>query len=297
MRNIYIENDLLKLAVAPEAGGRITSIFNKSMQREFLWQTKGLDHTVHSPGADYDSQFSGGIDELLPNDIPENIDGIDYPDHGELWTARLNARATPGFILVEGTLPLSGLFYSRRLALTPGKPLIRLDYCLRNDSDAKRHFLWKLHAALPVGPGDTIGSTARKAQAVDTAYTRVRTAAPFDWPSAENLDLSIVPPYGKEMDFYYLYNTTKGEMTMTYPSANAIFAYRYDRNIFPYEWLFASYGGFLDHYTAILEPCTNMPLSVTDAAAKGQSALLEPGASIETTVWIYAGSQSEYLLL
>jgi hypothetical protein len=37
-------------------------------------------------GADYDSNFYGGIDELIPNDIPENIDGIDDPDHGELWT-------------------------------------------------------------------------------------------------------------------------------------------------------------------------------------------------------------------
>lgn len=38
------------------------------------------------PGSTYDPNFYGGIDELFPNDIPEHINGVDSPDHGEIWT-------------------------------------------------------------------------------------------------------------------------------------------------------------------------------------------------------------------
>ena len=49
------------------------------------------------------------------------------------------------------------------------------------------------------------------------------------------------------------------------------FSYHFNTNIFPYAWLFASYGGFDDHYTVILEPCTAMPISVRDAARKANA--------------------------
>ena len=53
-------------------------------------ENKDLPFSTHQPGTDYDSNFWGGIDELLPNDIDEKIDTIDYPDHGELWTTALS---------------------------------------------------------------------------------------------------------------------------------------------------------------------------------------------------------------
>ena len=72
-------------------------------------------------------------------------------------------------------------------------------------------------------------------------------------------------------------------------SQNLTFEYRFDTEIFPYAWYFASFGGFDGHYMAILEPCTTMPLSVNEAAQLGQCSVLESGELIETTVTIYAG--------
>jgi hypothetical protein len=84
---------------------------------------------------------------------------------------------------------------------------------------------------------------------------------------------------------------------MQLSSANGkdLFSYQYDQQVFPYQWWFASYGGFLGHYTAILEPCTNMPLSVNDALAKQQSASLLPGATLHTSVKIFAGEKKDYI--
>ncbi len=81
-----IESDHLKVSIAPALGGKIISIFNKHFQKEFLWTNKTLPLATNARGADYDPNFWGGIDELIPNDLPETIDSIPYPDHGELWT-------------------------------------------------------------------------------------------------------------------------------------------------------------------------------------------------------------------
>ena len=71
------------------------------------------------------------------------------------------------------------------------------------------------------------------------------------------------------------------------------FEYRFDTDVFPYAWYFASYGGFDGHVMAILEPCTTIPLSVGEAAALGQCSVLEAGEALETAVQIYAGPMAE----
>ena len=114
---LVIENDWLSVEIAPSAGGRITSIFNKALKREFLWNNTALPLTGLNPGADYDSNFWGGIDELLPNDIPESVDGIDYPDHGELWTTALDYRIAGDVIRLSGLLRQSGLYYQKEICL------------------------------------------------------------------------------------------------------------------------------------------------------------------------------------
>jgi hypothetical protein len=91
------------------------------------------------------------------------------------------------------------------------------------------------------------------------------------------------------MDFFYLFDLSTGEMFWRRPGAGLKFGYRFDTRVFPYAWLFASYGGFLGHYTIILEPCTTMPMSVNEAAGQGQCSLLEVGQVLETSVSLYAG--------
>ncbi len=52
----------------------------------------------------------------------------------------------------------------------------------------------------------------------------------------------------------------------------------------PYVWFFLTYGGWRGLYTAVIEPCTNMPKDLAEAARLGQSARLEPGEEFSTTV-------------
>ena len=138
------ENNHIRFEIAPAAGGKIISVYNKKLKKEFLWRNTNLQFETHKSGADYDSNFFGGIDELIPNDIPENVDGIDYPDHGELWTTALEYELVKDTISVFGKLKLSGLYYKKTISLDTDSPAINLQYTIRNESDFTRIFFMEV---------------------------------------------------------------------------------------------------------------------------------------------------------
>lgn len=289
---IRLESDWLRVDVAPTIGGRIVSVVEKRGGHEFLWRNKQLKLRREVIGAEYDPNFYGGVDELLPNDIPEKIDDVDCTDHGELWTTPLAWEIKEQALILHGKLARSGLVYERRMSLRPDTPHLDFSYRISNPASQPRHFLWKLHAALAVQPGDRIVCPARKAQVVDLAWSRFKTLAPFGWPKIEGHSADVIPARDGTMDFFYLFDLKSGEIGWQRPNTGLKFNYKFDLKIFPFAWLFASYGGFNGHYTVVLEPCTAMPISVNEAAAKNQCSKLGPGETLETQVVLFAGSTS-----
>lgn len=286
---VRMESALLTADVAPQMGGKIISLVHKPSRHEFLWRNRSLQLERLSSGSEYDPNFYGGVDELLPNDIIETIDGVNCPDHGELWTTPLEWNVTGQSLNLSGSLPLFGLVYERQMTLRPDAPVVDLRYRISNPTNRARHFLWKLHAALASEPGDLIECPARKARVVDPAWSRFKTLVPFDWPHLEGQAVNQLPQQNGTMDFFYLFDLKAGKIALRNKRRGIEFRYEFDPSVFPYAWVFASYGGFNGHYTVILEPCTAMPISVEEAAAKKQCSLLLPQQAIETSVSIYAG--------
>jgi hypothetical protein len=289
---VRLSTSFLTVEVAPSVGGRIVSIVDRLSGYEFLWRNPALRLEALPPGSEYDPHFYGGIDELLPNDIPESIDGINCPDHGELWTTPMAWEVDGQRLRLSAQLPRFGLDYERVMALRTDSPVIDFSYRLSNSTRATRQFLWKLHAALNIQPGDIIDCPAKKGQVVDLAWSRHSTLEPFAWPIVEGQPANIIPARDGTVDFYYLYELTSGQIAWRRPAKGLTFNYHFDLRVFPYAWLFASYGGFNGHYTVILEPCTALPISVNEAASRGQCTRLKPGETLETRVSIAAGSSA-----
>jgi hypothetical protein len=281
VRLAVLDNGVLRAAVAPTIGGRVVSLIHIASGREFLWHNPRLRLAPCAPGSAYDPNFYGGMDELLPCDIPETIDGIDCPDHGELWTLPLAAQMEGGVLDLQGRLPRFGLEYRRRMRLEANRLIC--DYHIANVSRAERRFLWKLHAALAVQPGDRIVCPAATARAADREWSRRDTEAPFPWPHAGDLDLSVVPAPDGTTEFLYLYDLASGSMGFE-GRDGARLECRFDLSVFPCCWYFASHGAMEGAYTAVLEPCTTMPISVNEAAEGGICSRLRPGEVLVTTV-------------
>ncbi|PWU09833.1 MAG: hypothetical protein C5B50_26620 [Verrucomicrobia bacterium] len=300
---VRLESAHLQVDVAPGVGGRVISIINKANGYEFLWRNSSLPLELKPSGTEYDPNFYGGIDELLPNDMPEVIDGVACPDHGELWTTALSwhcdgarsadslVRANNTRLKFEGTLPRFGLKYERDMSLRADSPSLDCAYRITNVSAQPRHFLWKLHAALAVQAGDVIDCPARTGQVVDPNWSRYKALEAFAWPTIEGQAANVIPAADGTVDFFYLFDLTEGQIAWRRPIQGLKFAYHFDPRVFPCAWLFASYGGFNGHYTVVLEPCTAMPISVNEAAKRKQCSLLQPGESLETQVTIRAGPE------
>lgn len=127
---------------------------------------------------------------------------------------------------------------------------------------------------------------------MDLAYSRFSTLRPFEWPHIEGQRPDLVPAQNGTVDFFYLSDLAAGRMAWRRPRQGLKFEYTFDTEVFPFAWMFASYGGFDGHYTLILEPCTTMPISVAEAIRHGRCSRLLPGEVLETEVSLYAGPDS-----
>jgi hypothetical protein len=111
---------------------------------------------------------------------------LNIHDHGELWTTRLQYEITGEKIRVFGKLHLSGLYYSKTVYADLNSPLLFIEYLIKNEADVQRNFLWKLHAALQIQPGDKLITPAALAQVVDPEYSRFKNTDEFKWPWIED---------------------------------------------------------------------------------------------------------------
>jgi len=287
---VIMENRRLRAEIAPGVGGRVVSLQGVENGYQYLWRNEGLPLKRLPAGSEYDPNFYGGIDELLPNDTPEEFNGRELLDHGELWTMGLDWKTEGDSVHLSGTLPLCGLHYEKTVELCGDEPELLMRYRLTNTTRSRQEFLWKIHAALNIQEGDEVICPAKTAEPAGEEWSKWKTAQPFDWPVVRGQRADIVPPRNGEMDFLYLYGLKDGYMGWRRPSEDLGLMYRFDKRVFPYCWYFASYGGFFGHYTAVLEPCTAMPFSLREAAAAGRCAALEAGESLETEGRLYAGS-------
>lgn len=286
-----LSNDAIALIACPALGGKIVSLRLLNTNQELLWHNPNLKLTALPPGSAYDPNFFGGIDELLPNDEAETIHGRDYFDHGELWTKSLQCTSHHRGITLTGELELAGLQYEKCISLHPTNGTIDLDYVITNTHPTPNPILWKLHAAMQVHAGDRIICPAKQGELLDPDFANRRHGpVRFAWPHWESDRMDIVPPItSQRREFFFLSDCERGLMRIESDEANTFFEYRYDHSVFPYGWIFATYGGWNGLYTAVLEPCTTIPHVLSQSIAKQTCKVLQPGEEIRTRVTIDVG--------
>ena len=269
--NPVLENSLLRIEVDPEHGGRVTSFFSKANQTEFLWYDPS--RLPVNPALDYDGNFAGGMDELVPCDLPEH----GFPDHGELWTQTLQATFDQDRLVLEGRLPKCGLYYKRTMSVNNN--YIISNYLLQNLTSRPLDFMWKLHAAWAIAPGDRLAVPASCFQAADPGdWSKAATALPVRWNGSYD-----VPAMDGTSDFFYLTDLSNGSMEL-HRRDGQCFRCDFDTAVFPCAWVFASFGRLNGSRTLIMEPCTNYPVSLDDAVKAHCCARLDPGGLLSTEV-------------
>ncbi len=278
MKTATLKNEYLSVSVLPELGGKISSLKHLKTQREFIHFDEELAEKFFSlPHDNYDSLFCGGIDELLPSDISENVAGLDYPDHGELWTMDCHCSYDGKSIKNSALLPVSQLFWERELVLEERTLLAR--FRITNQSGSKRSFLWKIHGAMRAEPGDILRVPASCTVAADPEdWSKAKDALPHRWGGE-----FTVPEMDNTGDFFYLTDLSAGEAEWICADG-AHLRCTFDTAVFPAFWVFASFGRLNGSRTVILEPCTNYPASIAEAMKARCCGMLNPGETLESEI-------------
>jgi hypothetical protein len=294
LRAVLLENRLLRIVILPDLGAKIWQITYKPRDAELLWNNPRVPAQLQPIHSRYDDVWSGGWDELFPNDEAGVIGGEAYPDHGEVWTGQWQAEPFRGRdevgVALRFTTPISAIAIEKRITLRRDSAQIHFHHVLRNPTSSPFSFLWKLHPALAVTPHRRIDFPAMRVN-VEPAFLGTLAGAPssFDWPLAtidgRTVDLRRIPPTSeRQLYFFYGSELQAGWCALTDTASGLACGLLFDSQVFPTCWLFASYGGWRNHNVAVLEPCTGYPLNFDAMRAAGRHRTLAPGEALSTEV-------------
>ena len=253
---VRLENGHVRVDILPQLGAKIYSFIHQPSGRELLWQNPHLAPAAVPFGARFDDTWSGGWDELLPNDVPVALPNGDVlPDHGEVWSQPSEwqvmeaggERTAVRFTSYGRVLPTR---FEKRISLRRGEPFIRLHYKFTNFGSQPLPFLWNIHPPMLVTPETRLDVPARMGFVDPWNSQRFEAGTQFEWPfittrQGERVDLRLVPPASSSIaDFFYLPEVEQGWYAVTDRAAQVGFGLVFPLEVFPHLWLFRSFGGW-----------------------------------------------------
>jgi len=295
-RAVHVENRFYRAVFLPELGGKLWSLIDKKADREVLWHNPRTPPRPAAYGAAYDDWFCGGWDELFPNDAPTNISGEPYPDHGEWWSMPfdwdIDQTGTSAVLTLRRRGVVTDTTIQKTFTFTADSPTFSIAYQLHNHQHQPLDYLWKLHPALAITPQSRIDMPATACLIDDGFRSRLGAdVASFTWPFAQTasgtVDMRTIPPItAQNCDFYYGTGLSAGWCALTDGATNSGFGLSFDPTVFRSVWVFGAYGGWRNHYTTILEPCTGYPYRLEDAIAQGSASRIGGKSVLETTLHV-----------
>jgi hypothetical protein len=173
--------------------------------------------------------------------------------------------------------------------------VLAVRYSIRSEEVEPFHFMFKQHLPVAITRDCRLLLPGGRVTPVDGTFsTLLPSADSFDWPQAgsagRQVDLRVIPAPGQRLqEFVYVEDLPEGWCGVHDRASGATLRMHYDRRHMPFVWLFLAYGGWRGLYTAVLEPCTNMPKDLAEAVRRGQSARLNPGKDFKTEVRVTLG--------
>ena len=230
----------------------------------------------------------GGFDELFPNDAPTDVGEVAYPDHCELWSAPWQVDASsPDSVTLSVTGGTTGVRVAKTFSVSG--PDLKVRYELEHGGDSILRHLFKLHAAFAISEGCRIDLTGGRVEKVDREFgSLLRSNDRQLWPTSVELSrcrrLS-----SRTHEFFYVSDLPERWCGITDIEARSWVRINYPKDVFPYCWIFMTYGGWRDHNVVVLGPSTNYPKDLRQAISRGTQAELVPGSKAVFEVTVSVG--------
>ena len=313
MRFMVLENQVLRLGILADKGTDLVELNYKPRDLDLIWLAPGgiqnpLTHTVTAPDsrAAFRETYPGGWQEIFPNGgLPTTVNGVDYGQHGEVYNLPWDVEIvedTEEAVAVRCSIRTrtSPCVIEKTIRLCSGEARLRIEECLRNDSDVAVPAMWGQHITFGMpflAPGSRIsvpnGVTVQGYPA--STERRLSGPEPFSWPidPGNGTDLRIVPQRGtaSEMVFLTGFATDNAWYTVTPPNGRPTCRVEWDGETMPWLWYWQEFGASQEYpwfgrvYTIGLEPFSSMAQKGLAEAIENESALLI-GPRQTRTFWL-----------
>lgn len=284
---ITLENAEIRLVIRPDLGGRIDQLEDCQTGHSWLWHSSNYnpDTTRSLPvGASFDEEWTGGWDEIFPNDAAGEFQGWNLVDHGELWSQRWEVlQSSPLSLTLAYQCQTVSVRVEKTIELDPVRPEAKLVYWFQNQSEQQIPFLFKHHAAIAIEAGDEILLPDCWVEPAFLEFSKlIGQPGKTRFPQAiaangDPVDLRVIPPRSSKLqEFYYSSDLASGYCGIRNQRTQSALLMTFDTADFPFVWMFQSYGGWRDHYVVVVEPCTTMPFDLEEACRHKTVGLLHP---------------------
>jgi len=295
---IVVQSGAWRIVVLPTLGGKIWELEYRPKAFQFLWHNPKLAPRAVAFGAGYDDAWSGGWDDVFPTDAPYVHGREQLPDHGEFWSVKWQyevvREANDVVLHLWSVGPVTRARFDKWIRIPAEDVTLQMRYRIVNPA-ASLPFLFKLHPALRITDRSRI-ILPRCRFTPDSEFSTwfPSMAQPLRWPYARKADGSSVDLRKVETRepgvtlFGYADELEHGYCGLIHPEQEIAFGLAFPREVLPYCWMFASYGGFQGHNVLVLEPCTANYWRLEECVKNGSARTLGTGEAFETVVSIVA---------
>jgi hypothetical protein len=289
---VAVENECVRVSILPNLGAKIYDIIDKDSGREVLWHNPRIRPQRVPFGSRFDDVWSGGWDEIFPNDAESVVNGEHFPDMGEIWPlvweCKVIQRKSWAAVTTSIRTPITPAEVKRTLTMRKGQRGFSVDYEIANIGRNPIDFLWKVHPAFEINRTCRIEIDAASGT-VDRRYSHLFQGEMYRWPVAigrdgKVIDISVVDPEANTCTLHYVTGLRRGKVAYIDEANGLKMTLTFPRRIMNNVWLFLAYGGWRGHYTAVIEPSTSYPSDLAEAIERGHSSRLRGGEKLRAAI-------------
>jgi hypothetical protein len=261
---LVMENELFRLTILPGKGTDVIELLHKPSDTDFCWFTELGLRRKEAVFADFQTQYEGGWQEILPNLSGKHIhQGIEMEAYGEVslveWDYEVIKNHTEEIIVrffySLRTLPLT---IEKVIKMTSGQAGFSLFESILNDSNENIEFDWGHH--ITFGTPFLVPGIEIELPAPYSSFT--------------------VPDRGSKGGFESR-RVEEGRYRLIREDGIGV-DLQWDKDVWPYVWFWRDFGGevippyYGMHFNVGLEMFSSPPTaSLTESIEKGTSIRLE----------------------
>ena len=283
---IQLENEVLKILILPELGGKVASIFRKDKSFELLFQNKEDQYKSPELYADFEEFDASGFDDAFPSIDAGEVYIVSrkvmYPDHGEIWSSAFTYKIVDEKIIMNYESRILPYSYKKTLYLESDS--LRVEYEIINRGNEDIPCIWAMHCLINCEedmqlqfPKDTKGiENVHQSDYLGDIGTY------HSFPIAKDLKGNnyrldrIMAKTSKKCEKYYVKGKIlEGVCGAYYPDKGVHFRVYYDKEKLPYLGFWVTESGFRGDYNCALEPTNGYYDSIDVARSKNTLFLLE----------------------